>query len=154
MRPWNCFARMQIKTKTTSGSQLLQNTWIIKQTVVLLWKNWRKYGSVSYSFRCWVRNIEEIKNHSLQTWQIIKLNDWKSLWSFFDNLKDVKEVVLSEKTDARVAKNYLNKAFKAHTAQNVGNVTKWCELSGNAKCFEKSEKLRNVVNCQDVSWTA
>ena len=97
---------------------------------------------------CWVRNIEEIKNYSLQTWKIIKLNDWKSLWSFFDNLKNVKEVVLSEKTDARVAKNYLNKAFKAHTAQNVGNVTKWCELSGNAKCFEK---LRKVTKCCELS---
>ena len=36
--------------RTISGSQLLQNTWIIKQTSVLLWKNWRKYGCVSYSF--------------------------------------------------------------------------------------------------------
>ena len=34
------------------GSQLLQNTKIIKQTVVLLWKIWRKYGSVSYLFSC------------------------------------------------------------------------------------------------------
>ena len=30
---------MKIKTKTISGSQLLQNMWIIKQTVVLLSKN-------------------------------------------------------------------------------------------------------------------
>ena len=36
---------------------------------------------------CWVRNIEEIKNYSLQTCQIIKLNNWNFLWSFFDNLK-------------------------------------------------------------------
>ena len=37
------------------GSQLLQSRWIIKQTVVLLWKICRKYGSassVSYSFSC------------------------------------------------------------------------------------------------------
>ena len=34
--------------RTISGSQLLQNTEIIKQTVVLLWKFWRKYESVSY----------------------------------------------------------------------------------------------------------
>ena len=27
--------------RTISGSQLLQNTWIIKQTVVLLWKYWK-----------------------------------------------------------------------------------------------------------------
>ena len=49
---WNCSARVQIKRKTISCSQLLQNTWIIKQTVVLLWKNWRKYWSVSYLFSC------------------------------------------------------------------------------------------------------
>ena len=34
------------------GSQLLQNTEIIKQTDVLLWKIWRKYRSVSYLFSC------------------------------------------------------------------------------------------------------
>ena len=39
-------------TRTVSGSLLLQNTWIVKQTVVLLWKFWRKYGSDSYSFSC------------------------------------------------------------------------------------------------------
>ena len=38
--------------RTISGSQLLQNTWIIKQTVVLFWKNWKKCGSFSYSFSC------------------------------------------------------------------------------------------------------
>ena len=32
------------------GSQLLQNMKIIKQIDVLLWKIWRKYGSVSYLF--------------------------------------------------------------------------------------------------------
>ena len=34
------------------GSKLLQNTEIIKQTDVLLWKIWRKYRSVSYLFSC------------------------------------------------------------------------------------------------------
>jgi hypothetical protein len=34
------------------GFQLLQNTEIIKQTDVLLWKIWRKYESVSYLFSC------------------------------------------------------------------------------------------------------
>ena len=34
------------------GSQILQNTEIIKQTDVLLWKIWRIYGSVSYLFSC------------------------------------------------------------------------------------------------------
>ena len=34
------------------GSQLLQNTEIIKQTDVLLWNIWRIYGSVSYLFSC------------------------------------------------------------------------------------------------------
>ena len=52
MWTWNCSARVLIKTKTISGSQLLQNTWIIKRTVVLLWKNWRKYGAVLYLFSC------------------------------------------------------------------------------------------------------
>ena len=41
----------ECKTKTIFCSQLLQNTWIIKQTVVLLWKFWRKYQSVSYLFQ-------------------------------------------------------------------------------------------------------
>ena len=45
-------AVLQIKTKTISRSQTLQNAWIIKQTVVLLWKFWRKYWSVSYLFGC------------------------------------------------------------------------------------------------------
>ena len=34
------------------GSQLLQNTEIIKQTDVLIWKIWRKYRSVLYLFSC------------------------------------------------------------------------------------------------------
>ena len=38
--------------RTLSGSQLIQNTWIIKQTLVFLWKYWRKYGPVRYSFSC------------------------------------------------------------------------------------------------------
>ena len=45
-------AVLQIKTKTISRSQSWQNAWIIKQTVVLLWTFWRKYGSVSYLFSC------------------------------------------------------------------------------------------------------
>ena len=40
------------------GSQLLQNTEIIKQTDVLLWKIWRKYGSVFYLFSCNNNNFE------------------------------------------------------------------------------------------------
>ena len=45
-------AVLQIKTKTISRSQTLQKVWIIKQTVVLLWRFLRKYGSVSYLFSC------------------------------------------------------------------------------------------------------
>ena len=45
-------AVLQIKTKSISLSQTLQNTWIIKQIVVLFWKFWRKYESVSYLFCC------------------------------------------------------------------------------------------------------
>ena len=47
-----CCKSVQIKTKTISFSQLLQNMWIIKQTLVLLWKSLRKYGPVSYLFSC------------------------------------------------------------------------------------------------------
>ena len=42
----------ECKSKQSSGSQLLQNRWIIKQIVILLWKNWIKYGTVSYLFSC------------------------------------------------------------------------------------------------------
>ena len=38
------------KQKTISGSQLLQNTWIIEQTVVLLWKKGENMDIVSFSF--------------------------------------------------------------------------------------------------------
>ena len=34
------------------GLQLLQNIEIVKQTDELLWKNWRKYGTVLYLFSC------------------------------------------------------------------------------------------------------
>ena len=43
------------------GSQLLQNTEIFKQTDVLLWKMWGKYGSVSYLFSCTQSNNVCIK---------------------------------------------------------------------------------------------
>ena len=67
MQTWNCSARVQIKTKTISCSQLLQNRWIIKQTVVLLWKSWRKYGSVSYLFSWTSQEIScEIKPFSIR----------------------------------------------------------------------------------------
>jgi hypothetical protein len=46
------FCKSANQIKTISGFQLLQNTWIIKKTVVLLWKNQRKFGFVSYSFSC------------------------------------------------------------------------------------------------------
>ena len=39
------------------GSQLLQNAQIIKQTDVLLWKIWQKYGSVSYLFSCTAKGL-------------------------------------------------------------------------------------------------
>ena len=38
--------------RTISGSKLVQNLWIIKQTVILLWKFQRKYRSISHSFSC------------------------------------------------------------------------------------------------------
>ena len=37
------------------GSQLLQNTEIIKQTDILLWKIGRKYGAVSYFLSCTIQ---------------------------------------------------------------------------------------------------
>ena len=65
---WNCSKNLQLMSvglawksaakifRTISGSQigsqLLQNMEIIKQTDVLLWKIWRKFGSVSYLFSC------------------------------------------------------------------------------------------------------
>ena len=56
---WNCFLFWFSKwynAGVISGSQmslqLLQNTEIIKQTEILLWKIWRKYGSVLYLFSC------------------------------------------------------------------------------------------------------
>ena len=54
LQMWNCFCyKNQNKNNFRfRGSQLLKNTSIIKQTVVLLWKNWRKYGSVLYLFSC------------------------------------------------------------------------------------------------------
>ena len=42
-----------------SGSQLLQNKQIIKQTVVLLSKNCKEYGSVSYLFSCTYRFLKK-----------------------------------------------------------------------------------------------
>ena len=39
------------------GSQLLQNMEIVKQTDVLLWKIWRKSGSVSFLFSCTAATI-------------------------------------------------------------------------------------------------
>ena len=51
-KPEIVLAVLQIKTKTILHSQILQNGGIIKQTVVLLWKFWRKYRSVSYLFSC------------------------------------------------------------------------------------------------------
>ena len=61
------------------GSQLLQNTQIIKQTGVVLWKIWRKYVSVSYSFGCMLCAFYVIfgqffANHLLE--QCSKLNHW------------------------------------------------------------------------------
>ena len=51
------FCKSANQNKAISGSQLLQNTWIIKQIVVLLWKSWRKYSSVSSSFSCFKNGI-------------------------------------------------------------------------------------------------
>ena len=50
MRTWNC--SVSSANQTVSRSQILQNAWIIKKTVKLLCKFWRKYQSVSYSFSC------------------------------------------------------------------------------------------------------
>ena len=75
MRTWNVLAVLQIKTKTISRSQTLQNGWIIKQTVVLLWKFWRKYGSVSYLF------ILHISNYFLRNQDLLISLTW-SLLSF------------------------------------------------------------------------
>ena len=49
MWTWNC---SDSSKKPISLSETWQNEWIIKQTVVLLWKFWRRFGSVSYLFSC------------------------------------------------------------------------------------------------------
>ena len=70
-------AVLQIKTKTISCSQALQNAWVIKKTVVLLWKIWRKYGHVSYlfsskkhdrkiSWNCWCIKIRMLFHNLIQ----------------------------------------------------------------------------------------
>ena len=46
MWTWNCFC---FDYRTISCSQILQNGWI---KIVVHWKFWRKYRSVSYSFSC------------------------------------------------------------------------------------------------------
>ena len=64
---------LQIKTKTISRSQTLQNAWIMKQTVLLLRKFWRKYGSVPYLFSCTMWHfIEKVEDRSAAqyTWKI------------------------------------------------------------------------------------
>ena len=45
--------------RTIPGSQLLQKTRIIKQTDILLWKIWRKYESVLYSFSCRTKIVRD-----------------------------------------------------------------------------------------------
>ena len=67
-------------------SQLLQNTKIIKQTDVLLWKIWRKYGSVSYLFSCMLRDID-MKNkvtksrRNIKQAGVIKLNKKSNIFN-------------------------------------------------------------------------
>ena len=61
MWTWNCFCfdSQGVISGSQMGSQFLQNTEIIKQTDVLLWKIWGIYGSVLYLFSCtysWVSN--------------------------------------------------------------------------------------------------
>ena len=94
MWTWNCSAGVQIKTKTISGSQLLKNTQIIKQTDLLFWKNWRKYGAVSYLFNCiWNYKFLTIKlfSHSNHLFYYVSVStqwcvfyNWnnKSAWNF------------------------------------------------------------------------
>ena len=54
------------------GSQLLQNTEIIKQTDVLLWKILRKYGSISYLFSCTYWLALKVKETNIETKTLLK----------------------------------------------------------------------------------
>ena len=92
------------------GSQLLQNVQMIKQTDVLLWKIWRKSGSVSYFFSCtktqdylfkglikrsWMVRRPGLKtvlsasfrkytdSYAIQTWGSF-INDVQFFWVIFD----------------------------------------------------------------------
>ena len=53
--------RFETPTKTILSWKTLKNTWIIKQTVIFLWKDWRKYESVSYSFSSCKKSCKSIR---------------------------------------------------------------------------------------------
>ena len=71
--------------RSMSSSQLLQKVWIIKQTVVFLWENWQKYGSVSYSFSCTLffdmRNSSRLLLSKVIKGQAISTEDIKLVWT-------------------------------------------------------------------------
>jgi hypothetical protein len=63
------------------GLQLLKNTEIIKQTDILLWKIWRKYGSVSYFFSCTIYKFQlEKKTTFTKKCRPYMVPTWKKLY--------------------------------------------------------------------------
>ena len=70
------------------GSKLLQKTKIIKQTDILLWKIWGKYGSLSYLliilFSCMWRNYEFSKYNVMGFFKHLSLPRFGCLSFVFD----------------------------------------------------------------------
>ena len=52
LKTWNCSGRSANQNKNNFTFASLTKPVSNKQTVVLLWKFWRKYGYVSYLFSC------------------------------------------------------------------------------------------------------
>ena len=71
---WNCFCFDLHSCRTISCSQILQNGWI---NIVVHWKFWKKYQSVSYSFSCNLYRLEEgpnLSNFTQETGVNISIN--------------------------------------------------------------------------------
>ena len=88
------FCRSANQNKNNFRFPTLKNTQIIKQTDLLFWKNWRKYGAVSYLFNCiWNYKFLTIKlfSHSNHLFYYVSVStqwcvfyNWnnKSAWNF------------------------------------------------------------------------
>ena len=77
-------------------SQLLQNREIIKQSDILLWKIWRKYGSVSYLFSC--KKISNRYLHSLIYNDSLKRGKKVNLRQKSNKFKEQKRCLINSKS--------------------------------------------------------